>query len=145
MTTLHPKCPRHGVWPCSRCIQAADEGKRIAGVVNSLVTYKGWEELEGGYVAFKLEDGSSDGTLYDSYEDALRHTDEHRCAYFCFRQAMGGINPRDAQIWLAFQRHVVDAGLPGRAPETVRTKREVPALPILPIEAYETYRRRLGL
>lgn len=141
----HPKCAKHGVWPCSRCIQAEDEGRRIAGIVNSLVTFKGWDELENGYVAFKLEDGSSDGTLYDSYEDALRFTDESRCAYFCFRQSMGGITPRDAQIWLWFNRQAVAAGIPRKVPDA-RRKKDVPVLPILPVATHDrlTGRRRLG-
>ena len=134
---IPPSCQRHGVPACSRCIVAGDEGKRIADIINMLVTFKGWDELEGGYVAFKLEDGSSDGTLYDSYEAALKHTDETRCAYFCMRQAMGGASPRDAQIWLELNRYAVAANLPRVHPETRRN-----IMPILSIKGYEHYTGR---
>lgn len=92
----------------------------MSDTINAMVTFKGWDELQGGYVAFALEDGTSDGTLYDSYEAAIKHTDETRTAYFCFRQAMGGANPKDCQIFLEFNRYVVAAGIPRKHPETKR-------------------------
>jgi hypothetical protein len=114
------KCDRHGVFACSRCIVVEDAGRRMSDAINAMVTFKGWDELQNGYMAFRLDDGSTTGELYDTYEDALKHTDERRHAYFCFRQAMGGGNPRDCQIFLNMARFAVDSGVPRRHPETGR-------------------------
>lgn len=109
----------------------------MSDLINAMVTFKGWDELQNGYVAFKLEDGSSDGTLYDTYEQALKHTDESRCLYFCFRQAMGGANVKDCQILLEFNRYVVAAGIPRKHPESNRG-----ISPILSIKGYERFSGR---
>jgi hypothetical protein len=132
-----PKCANHGVYGCSRCVIVTDAGKRMADMINLMVAFKSWDELQNGYMAFRLDDGSSNGTLYDSYEDAIRFTDETRHAYFCFRQAMGGANPKDCEIFLAFNRHVTEAGIPRKHPETRRA-----ITPILSIKGYETYSKR---
>lgn len=137
-----PKCATHGNIACRYCTGVTDAGKRISTLVNNMVAFRGWDELQDGYMAFKLEDGDSPDhcTLYDSYESALAHTDETRCAYFCFRQAMGGISPHDAEIWLMYNRAVVAAGVPRRVPDARR--REAPVLPILPIAAYDKIKGR---
>lgn len=145
MTLIRPpKCATHGNIACRYCTGVTDAGKRISALVNNMVAFRGWDELNNGYMAFRLEDGNSPDhcTLYDNYEDALKHTDETQCAYFCFRQAMGGISPHDAEIWLMYNRAAVASGVPRRVPDVRR--REVPVLPILPIETYDriTGRRR---
>jgi hypothetical protein len=131
---LPNKCQRHGMPACSRCIVAGDEGKRMSDLINAMVTFKGWDELQNGYLAFRLADGSSDGTLYDTYEAALKHTDEYQCCYFCFRQAMGGANAKDCQIFLEFNRYVVAAGVPRKHPESGRG-----VSPILSAKGYERF------
>jgi hypothetical protein len=119
---------------CSMCTIPTDAGKRMSDLINAMVTFRGWDELQNGYMAFKLEDGSSDGVLYDSYEAALKHSDEKRCAYFCFRQAMGGATPKDAEIFLAFNRYAVAAGIPRKHPETSKG-----IMPILSNKGYERF------
>jgi hypothetical protein len=105
-----------------------------------MVTFKGWDELNGGYVAFRLDDGSSNGTLYDCYADAVKHTDEQRHLYFCFNQAMGGANPRDCQLLLEFNRYVVEAGIPRAEPSARRM-----VSPILSIKGYDIMSGRRGI
>lgn len=126
------KCIRHRVYACSQCVIPTDAARRMSDMINSMVTFKGWDELANGFMAFRLDDGSSTGTLYDSYEDAVRFTDESRHAYFCFRQAMGGANPKDCEIFLRFWRHAREANLPTRHPETRRA-----LTPILSIKGYD--------
>jgi hypothetical protein len=131
------KC-KHGLVVCTRCVIVTDAAKRMCDIINAMVTFKGWDELANGYIAIRLDDGSSNGTLYDSYEDALKFTDEKQNAYFCFRQAMGGANARDCQIFLEFQRYVVASGIPRKHPETKRA-----VSPILSIKGYDIMTGRM--
>jgi hypothetical protein len=134
MTQIPAKCDRHGVDGCSRCVVVTDAGRRMSDRINLTVVARGWDELQNGFMAFRLDDGSSNGTLYDSYEQAVRFTDESRHAYFCFRQAMGGANPKDCEIFLAFNRYAVEAGIPRKIPES---RRERMISPILSIYGYD--------
>lgn len=143
MTLIRPpKCGKHGNIACPHCIVVTDAGKRMSTLINNMVAFRGWDELNNGYMAFKLEDGDSPDhcTLYDCYEDALKHTDETRCLYFCFRMAMGGANPRDCEILLTYNRWAVAAGVPRRVPDVRR--KEVPVMPMLSTTAYDQLRRR---
>lgn len=112
----NPKCARHGLVLCHKCVIVTDAAKRMSGFINAMVVFKSWEELRNGYMAFRLDDGSSDGTLYDSKPDAVKFTDEKRHAYFCFGSAMGGSNPRDCQIFLDLHRYAYDNGIPMAEP-----------------------------
>jgi hypothetical protein len=134
---LPAKCERHNMPACSKCIVVTDAGRRMSDIINAVITFRGWDELQNGYMAFSLADGSSNGDFYDTYDDALRHTDESRTAYFCFRQAMGGGNPKDCEIFLAFNRYAVAAGLPRKHPESGRG-----IMPILSNKGYERFNGR---
>ena len=113
------KC-RHNLAVCSRCVIVTDAAKRMSDLINLKVVCHTWEELVNGYMAFRLDDGGSDNVLYESKEQAVRHTDETRHAYFCFRQGMGGANPKDCQIFLDVNRAAHEAGVPLSNPETRR-------------------------
>ena len=94
---------------CSKCVQITDAAKRMSGIVNVRILCTPFDQLSRSWMAFKLEDGSSDGTLYDTKEDAIRfQLHETMCAYLCMRQAMGGINPRDCQIFLNMHRYIYE-------------------------------------
>ena len=75
-----------------------------------LVAQEPWW-LKDKWLAVNLQDGSTDGTLYDTKREAVRHQlDEFMCAYFCFRNCLGGITPKEAMIWLDWVRKAYDAG-----------------------------------
>jgi len=96
---------------CSLCTIVTDAAKRMSDTINSTIAFKKWDELAHGWMAFRLADGSSDGVVYDCRADAVRHQlHETLCAYWCFRQGMGGANPRDCQIFLDVHRHAYDNG-----------------------------------
>lgn len=103
---------RHGNLVCSQCVVVEDSGKRCHGIVNSYVAFMPFDQLKYSWLAIRLSDGGYDGNLYHSKRDAVRHQlDEFLCAYFAYVNAPNGFaNPREAQIWLNFQRHVYDAG-----------------------------------
>jgi hypothetical protein len=68
-------------------------------------------ELRNKWMAFSLADGSSDGQLYDSKRDAVRHqSNEFQCAYISFRNLLGGATPHECVRVLNFTRDAYDAG-----------------------------------
>lgn len=108
-----PRC-RHGREICSECIVADDAAKRAYDVVRGLATAWDWDTRvrQSPFVALRLSDGGSDGVLYDSKRDAVRHQlHETTCAYFCFRGAPNGFaSYLDAAIYLAWNRAAYDSG-----------------------------------
>jgi hypothetical protein len=79
--------------------------------INLMVLSHPWDTLCNSWMAFKLADGDSDGVLYDTRQDAIRHQlHETMCAYFHMRNGMGGANVRDCQLFLNVHRQVYDAG-----------------------------------
>ena len=96
----------------SRKVKITDAAKRMAGIVNAMLTFHQPWELRSKVMAFRLSDGGSDGAIYDTKQDAVRHQlDEYRCCYLYFRNCMGGLSALDAQIFLDFNRQAHDAGL----------------------------------
>lgn len=109
--TRQARC-KHNLVVCSKCVIVTDAAKRMSDNINAILTYTPWE-ARNGWMAFRLADGGSDGTLYDTRADAIRHqSDEKLCAYFCLKSAMGGTNARDCQLFLNVHRHAysVDGG-----------------------------------
>lgn len=89
----------------------SDAAKRCADIVNSYLHFIPADEIRNKYVAIRLSDGGSDGVLYDSKRDAVRHqSDEKLCAYVCYRNCMGGITPFEAQKFLDWNRAAYDMG-----------------------------------
>lgn len=83
-----------------------DAGKRASDFVNNYLTLQEPWEIRNCFLAFKLADGSTDGVLYDTKRDAARHQkgNEQQYYYFCFRNCLGGTNPREMAIVLKFAR-----------------------------------------
>lgn len=103
---------------CSVCVQITDAAKKMSDQINGRITFLNPWELRDKWMAFRLQDGWSDGNVYDSKRDAVRHcTNEKYFAFFCFRNAMGGANPKDCQIFLDVARHQYDIGAPLADPE----------------------------
>lgn len=103
---------RHGNVVCYMCGPVVtDAARRMAGEINVRVVCTPWDQLIRSWMAFRLSDGSSDGTLYDTRADAVRHQlHETLCAYFCMRQAQNGVRPKDCQLFLDVHRQIYDAG-----------------------------------
>jgi hypothetical protein len=70
------------------------------------------------WVAIRLSDGGSDGTVYASRDDAIRHQlHEELCAYVLCPPS--GMQPQEAEIYLAFHRKAYDAGFRMTGPECI--------------------------
>lgn len=83
----------------------SDPARRCSDIVTQAIVdgYAGW------WVAIRLSDGGSDGTLYASREAAIRYQlHETLCAYVCI--PYDSMTPREADIFLKFHRHCYDAG-----------------------------------
>lgn len=107
-------------------IQYSDAAKRAADIVNGYLAWMPIDELRRKYIAIQLSDGGSDGTLYDSKRDAVRHQlDESVCAYVSFRNLLNGATYREMEIFLKFNRDAYDAGLRLTDPDEAHGGREV--------------------
>ena len=103
---------RHGRILCYDCAFVTDAGKRAFDIARSYVAFVDYSERINSWIAFRLEDGGSDGTLYLSKREAIRHqVSEYLCAYFSFRGAPNGFDSaKDATVWLQYHRLAYDNG-----------------------------------
>lgn len=103
---------KHGLRICSKCVIVSDAAKRMSDIINGVITFSKDMAIKNCVMAIRLSDGGSDGVVYDNKEDAIRHQlHEHQCAYFYFRNAMGGTTPRDCQLFLNMYREAYDNGM----------------------------------
>lgn len=85
-----------------------------------------WEWLKDKWMAFSLQDGTSDGVLYDSKQDAVRHQlHEFQCCYIAFVNLMGGAKPVECMTFLNFTRDAYDSGMRLVDPDDVNGGRDV--------------------
>lgn len=135
------RCP-HGNRICSVCVVVSDAAKRCADIINAYATFVPFEHRVRCWVAIRLSDGGSDGTLYESRRDAVRHqSDEKLCAYFTYRNSPHGMKPKDAQLWLDYHRAAYDAGF--RLPDPDHQTGGPDLIMPLPWEQFALQRRRL--
>lgn len=64
----------------------------------------------GKWFAVRLEDGVSDGVLYDSKVSAIHHQTRIEKYYAFVRMSIATMNYCDAEIYLAIQRRLYDKG-----------------------------------
>lgn len=99
---------------CSECVVVDDAAKRAYDIIRGLVTFTEYDHRvrQSPWVAIRLSDGGSDGVMYDTKREAVRHQlHESTCAYFCFRTAPNGFSSKkDAAVFLAYHRAAYDAG-----------------------------------
>lgn len=94
-----------------------DAAKRAYDAVLNTVAHNDWDTLTHyPYLAIRLSDGGSDGKLYATKQEAVKHqVHEQLCAYFSFRNAPTGFGfgPRglqEAAVYLKWHRMAYDAG-----------------------------------
>lgn len=118
---------QHGRKLCSDCIFVTDAAKRAYDIVRGYVHFVEYDERIRSWVALRLEDGGSDGALYDSKREAVRHQAwEQQCAYFSYRGAPNGfVTPKDAAIWLEYHRQAYLAGFRLVDPDDVHGGRDL--------------------
>lgn len=84
-----------------------DEGKRLSEAVTLAILSGG----RGRWIAARLSDGGTDGNVYDTREDAIRHQlHEDQCCYVKVPPA-GEMPPLEATGYIEFNRRRVKAGM----------------------------------
>lgn len=116
----------------------SDEAKRASDIINAYYSYVPLDRLLRSWVAIRLSDGGSDGVLYDSKRDAVRHqSDEFLCAYICLKNCPNGISKLEAERFLAFTRSAYEAGFRLPDPDDITGGRDV----FMPVSQYDGLRR----
>lgn len=91
--------------------ESIDAAKRASEIINERLTWFPFTVLSTKWMAFKLEDGSSDKVIYDSRRDAVRHQpNENQACYFTFLNTPGGVQTRDMWLYMQFHRHAYMRG-----------------------------------
>lgn len=96
-------CPRGGK-------PHSDDAKRTADAYNLHLTASGVAAV-GRFIAVRLADGGSDGALYDSSREAVRHQhhNEHRCMVIRLRP--NRMSPCEAEVLLTHHRKQHDRSM----------------------------------
>lgn len=119
-----------------------DCGKRASDIVNTYIAGMPWDEIKDKFIAIRLADGGSDGVIYDTKQDAVKHQyHEMQCAYVCFRNLMSGANPRDMAIFIKFNRDAYLRGFRLADPDDKTGGKEV----LMTTGQRDFYRGRLGI
>jgi hypothetical protein len=106
-----PRC-KHGRTICAECVVITDAAKRISEAISLAVLAHDWDEIATGWMAFSLQDGSTNHIVYPSKSQAVAHmSNEFRYCYVHMRACAAGMPPKDAQLWLELHREAYDAGL----------------------------------
>lgn len=95
MTTL-PYCHHH---PDGH----SDTARRISDTTLLAWTVYGYEGYVGHWMAFRLEDGATDGALYPSKLAAMQHCSDHYRYFFAIMHP-GGMSVCEAHILLTLHR-----------------------------------------
>lgn len=95
----------------------SDAARRLSDAVNLHVAVGG---NTGRWLAARLSDGGTDGTLYDTRRDAIEHQlHESLCCYV--KIPVDGMPPRAAEAFLRIHRQAYDAGLRFTDPDDPRS------------------------
>jgi hypothetical protein len=93
----------------------SDAARRAADQINTHVAVHGWNVI-GKWAAIRLSDGGSDGVMYDSKPDAVKHQlHEQQCAYV--QIPPDGVTVSGMQSYLELHRKLYDAGMRLQDPE----------------------------
>lgn len=86
----------------------SDAAKRLSDTVQLHLAAEGFAVV-GRWIAARLTDGGTDNRTYPDKATAVRfQLHETQCAYL--QIPADGMGPREAEIYLAFNRKVYDAG-----------------------------------
>jgi hypothetical protein len=105
------KCT-HGRPVCAECVEVEDAARRMSEDIKLAVVFHPFQEVIHSFMAFRLDNGSSDHTLYPSKNAAIdhQHGREQDYAYICLKNFPGGVREKDAQLMLDLHRYAYDTG-----------------------------------
>lgn len=88
---------------------ASDAGKRIADTLTNRITFQPW--APGKFMAFALADGASDGVLYDTRADAVKHHRNKEQHYMFLVVRPEPMKPEEADELIVIHRKLHAAGM----------------------------------
>lgn len=116
----------------------SDAAKRASDIINAYYSYVPLDRLLRSWIAIRLSDGGSDGTLYDTKRDAVRHqSDEFLCAYISLANCPNGVSKLEAERFLAYTRAAYDAGFRLPDPDSMTGGPET----FMPVAQFDGLRR----
>lgn len=99
-------------------IADVDAAKRLSDIVNNICISQPLDVVVRSWIAVSLADGSTDGGLYESRIEAVKHQyHETQCAYLCLKESPHGMPTQDAYVYLKFHRDAYEAGMRLTDPE----------------------------
>lgn len=98
-----------GLSPLGATEEEWNAALRFRDAVNLQLEVHG-EAAHGKYIAVRLEDGRSDGNLYDTRRDATRHQINDPWCFYA-RVHVGGIQAKEAWTVLMYARQAKKAGI----------------------------------
>lgn len=96
----------------------SDAARRVSDIYRLHRTAQGMDAI-GRWFAAALADGTSDGVLYDSKTDAVRHQHHNEMWFAYCSIGPWDMSPCEAEDWLAAVRMFYDAGIPMTDPREV--------------------------
>ena len=88
--------------------EVADRARRCSEAVTLAFLGQG-NGVVGRWLAVRLSDGATDGNVYDTKRDAIRHQlHEQQCAYLCIPRE--GMTVKQADTYLRFTEGLYQAG-----------------------------------
>jgi hypothetical protein len=122
--------------------ELVEAGKRVSDTLNQKLHDYGWWEIKRKFMAFRLQDGTTDGVLYDTKRDAVRgQSNEFHCAYIRFVGLAQGAQPRECAVFLKYNRDLYDKGFRMPDPDDVAGGRDI----IMTAQLRDNYKRILGI
>ena len=87
----------------------SDPAKRVSDTYNLHKAVDQYGTV-GKWLAFRLDDGSSDDVLYDSKQDAVSHQHHNEHFYMFVKMGPASMSVCDAETILSVHRRMYDAG-----------------------------------
>ncbi len=115
---------QHEPWCRMKLVNHTDPAKRLCDQYNLHKIGAGINSV-GKWIAVRLIDGSSDGVLYDSKRDAVRHQHHNEQLYTFVKIIPPSMNVCEAEVFMATARNLYDAGLRLTDPDDKHGGREV--------------------
>jgi hypothetical protein len=114
----------HTIQCKQKAFDHSDAAKRVSDNYNLHRVANPYGSI-GKWIAVALSDGRSDGVLYDSKHDSVKHQhhDELWYAYICVNPT--SMTPCDAEIFLKMHRMMYEKGIRLADPDEVSGGREV--------------------
>jgi hypothetical protein len=125
----------------ARLIGHTDAAKRISDSCMLQWVAGKWDTV-GKFLKFKLEDGSCDNVLYDTYRDAVRHSGHNEMLYMFVKLHPGGMNLCEAEAMLKFNRQAHSNGF--RMPDPDNRAGGHTLIPRIGMEKISAQIRKLG-